>query len=75
MKKKSLIFIAGATLLLSGCGGGSEAKDESSGTLPDLGDRYELDASTPAWQLDTKEDNKLTWYVNLSGGTVVLGKT
>ena len=29
------------------------------------GGRYTLDASKPAWQLDTKEEtSKLTWYVN-----------
>ena len=26
--------------------------------------RYTLDADTPAWKLDTKEDTTLTWYVN-----------
>lgn len=26
--------------------------------------RYVVDANTPAWQLDTKEGSKLTWYVN-----------
>lgn len=28
------------------------------------GGRYTVDPETPAWKLDTKEDNKLTWYVN-----------
>lgn len=28
------------------------------------GGRYTVDPETPAWQLDTKENNKLTWYVN-----------
>ena len=37
----------------------SEAKD---GVVED--GRYTLDENTPAWQLDTKEDSKLTWYVN-----------
>src|SRR5574344_2830948 len=26
--------------------------------------RYTLDANTPAWKLDKKENTKLTWYVN-----------
>lgn len=60
--------LATATVLatvLTGCGsnGGSTAK---SGELPELtADRYELDATTPAWQLDKREETaQLTWYVN-----------
>ena len=55
------------TTLLSGCGknsGGSSASAD--GGLPELtSDRYELDATKPAWQLDKKTDTtELTWYVN-----------
>lgn len=64
-----LVTAAAAMLLLSGCGnsGDSGAKGTSSkGGLPELtADRYELDASKPAWQLDQKtETTELTWYVN-----------
>jgi putative aldouronate transport system substrate-binding protein len=58
-------------LLLGGCG--SNGAPASSGSAPsDGGDsgaaaqslRYELDANTPAWQLDPQEMVELTWYVN-----------
>ena len=53
------------SVLLTGCGksgSGSGGKD----TLPELpAERYTLDASKPAWQLDQKtETTELTWYVN-----------
>lgn len=76
MRKKikqgmSTILVAATTamLLLSGCGnnGDSGTKGTSAkGGLPELtADRYELDASKPAWQLDQKtETTELTWYVN-----------
>lgn len=47
--------------LLAGCGGGG---GNSASELPELGDRYTLDANTPAYKLDTQESSKLTWYVN-----------
>ncbi len=67
MKKllKSLSAILVLTMLLSllaGCQ--SNEKPAASGELPELDGRYEVDASKPAYQLDTKENNKLTWYVN-----------
>ena len=63
--KRKLALATAAVLTIStlgGCGGGKE--DTSSGTLPDLDGRYEVDENVPAYQLDTKEDNKLVWYVN-----------
>lgn len=55
--------ITSAMFLLAACGGGNSDTKES--TEVDLSERYELDASTPAWQLDTKEEiTELTWYVN-----------
>lgn len=64
-----LVAATAAMLLLSGCGnnGDSGTKGTSAkGGLPELtADRYELDASKPAWQLDQKtETTELTWYVN-----------
>lgn len=35
----------------------------TAGTVVEDG-RYTLDPNTPAWQLDTKENSTLTWYVN-----------
>lgn len=58
---KKLIVLLVALLALVGCG----SKGNEGNELPDLGDRYTLDASTPAWKLDTKEETtKFTWYVN-----------
>lgn len=67
MKKmlKYLSAILALTMLLSllaGCK--SDEKPAAGGDLPELDGRYEVDASKPAYQLDTKENNKLTWYVN-----------
>lgn len=62
--KKKKIFgaslLALSLLTLGACGNDKkEATEDFS-----IKDRYELDPSTPAWKLDTKEDNKLTWYIN-----------
>lgn len=55
-----LVIIA---LMVSACSGGSKGSGE--GTEVSLEGRYELDANTPAWKLDAKEEpTKLTWYVN-----------
>ncbi|MCD7832822.1 MAG: sugar ABC transporter substrate-binding protein [Lachnospiraceae bacterium] len=67
--KKSMAVLGGAIVLcasLTGCGSGSSSDSSDSSALPELtADRYELDASTPAWQLDQKEEvTELTWYVN-----------
>ncbi len=76
MKKKTKRYLAtilatatAVATLLSGCGGDGDsgAKGGSAkGGLPELtADRYELDATKPAWQLDKKtETTELTWYVN-----------
>lgn len=72
MKRKArhylTIGMAAATaagVLLTGCGG-SGSGGSKTGKLPELSeDRYVLDASKPAWQLDKKsEATELTWYVN-----------
>ncbi len=72
MKHKMLfgsVALLGATILLGACSSGDDSGKESSKKEKsvdiDISDRYELDASKPAWQLDTKEDvTELTWYVN-----------
>lgn len=67
-KTLGLSLLAGVALVtLAACGG---SKDNASGDkeskveLPALDGRYELDKTKPAWELDTKKDNKLVWYVN-----------
>ena len=61
----AIVLAAGA---LTGCSGekkgesGSMAKTSEDGSVED--GRYKLDENTPAWKLDTKENSKLTWYVN-----------
>lgn len=53
--------LASSFFLLAACGGG----DNKESVEVDLDERYELDASTPAWKLDSKEEvTELTWYVN-----------
>lgn len=69
--KKSMCAALAAVLAagtLTGCGGNST---KASGELAKTGDdgvvedgRYTLDPETPAWKLDTRENSKLTWYVN-----------
>lgn len=53
---------------LAGCGGGSKQADAGLTQTGDdgvvEGGRYTLDENTPAWKSDTKENTKLTWYVN-----------
>ncbi|WP_430727533.1 sugar ABC transporter substrate-binding protein [Vagococcus allomyrinae] len=65
MKKKIVMgagILALASLTLAACGGKEkEAKKASDFSIEG---RYEVDATKPAWQLDTKKDNKLTWYIN-----------
>lgn len=51
-------------LVLSACGKDNNGGN-GDGNSVSLEGRYELDANTPAWKLDTKEEpTKLTWYVN-----------
>ncbi|MDE6916741.1 MAG: sugar ABC transporter substrate-binding protein [Lachnospiraceae bacterium] len=74
MKKKTKHYLttilaaaAASAALLSGCGNsGDKGAGPAKGGLPELtADRYVLDASRPAWQLDQKaETTELTWYVN-----------
>lgn len=73
-----LMTAVAVTTVLSGCqsasgdgtsaSSGSDKKSSSTaaGELPELtSDRYTLDASKPAWQMDQKEETtELTWYVN-----------
>ena len=71
MKKTAKHYLATALtgtmalgILLTGCG--SSGGSGGSSKLPELKEeRYTLDASKPAWQLDQKsETTELTWYVN-----------
>ncbi len=71
MWKKGMATMFAATLAvgtLAGCGGGSKQADAGLTQTGDdgvvEGGRYTLDENTPAWKLDTKENTKLTWYVN-----------
>lgn len=57
------ILLLGSALLLIACGNEDTAGKADGANV--LGERYELDDKTPAWELDTKEDiTELTWYVN-----------
>ncbi|HIW32556.1 MAG TPA: sugar ABC transporter substrate-binding protein [Candidatus Paenibacillus intestinavium] len=65
-KKSFMLFsvVMIFALVLSACGKGSSG-GSSEGTKVSIEDRYELDANTPAWKLDKKEEaTTLTWYVN-----------
>ncbi|HIY56926.1 MAG TPA: sugar ABC transporter substrate-binding protein [Candidatus Tetragenococcus pullicola] len=70
MKHKMLVSgvtLLSAVLVLGACGSSGDKKGskEKKSVEIDLSDRYELDPSTPAWQLDKKEEvTELTWYVN-----------
>lgn len=67
-KKIKKIFSKVALLsvfVLAACGNNEEAQGTKNlEELPSIEDRYIPDSETPAWELDTKEDNKLTWYIN-----------
>ena len=52
-----------AMTALTGCGNGEASKADTEASK-DISSRYTVDASTPAWKLDTKEMTELTWYVN-----------
>lgn len=70
MVKRVLATALAATMVctaLTGCGGKNEETESLKKTGDDgvvEGGRYTLDANTPAWKLDTKENTELTWYVN-----------
>ncbi len=57
------------SFLLAACGNSDGAKNsEVEKELPELGERYELDETKPAWTLDTKEEmTKLTWFIENDG--------
>lgn len=52
-----------AMTALTGCGNGEASKADTEASK-DISSRYTVDASTPAWKLDTKEMTELTWYAN-----------
>lgn len=63
-----------AVLVMPGCGGGNSASSGKAG-LPSADDRYTVDAETPAWKLDKKEETtELTWYVNADWWNTDFGK-
>ncbi|MDE1549696.1 sugar ABC transporter substrate-binding protein [Jeotgalibaca caeni] len=54
-----------STFILTACGGEETGGEANSNDDTAAETRYELDATTPAWKLDTKEETtELTWYVN-----------
>lgn len=57
-------LLTGCLLLSGAVGCGNTEENGAKGELPELEGRYELDADTPAYQLDSQTDSKLTWYVN-----------
>lgn len=60
---KSLALTLAGCMALTGCGS-SGAGSKGKGEVALAEAPYELDSTKPAWQVDTREDNKLTWYVN-----------
>src|SRR6476646_2245271 len=76
--KKGLKLCAGllaSALLVTGCGGGGESKGADKENWISIEDRYTVDAETPAWQLDKKEEvTDLTWYVNADWWNTDFGK-
>jgi putative aldouronate transport system substrate-binding protein len=58
-----LTLVLALSVMLTGC-----SKDKETETNADADQstdsRYTVDGNTPAWKLDTKENTKLTWYVN-----------
>lgn len=63
------------TLFASGCGSGGNSASSGSSELASVEDRYTIDAETPAWKLDTKEETtELTWYVNADWWNTDFGK-
>lgn len=62
--KRGLVFSASG-LLLAACGSNGETIESTDNLTTKEEARYELDPTTPAWKLDTKEETtELTWYVN-----------
>lgn len=75
MTKKALMGLAlvASMALVAGCG--SKDKKTKGATEISLENRYELDATKPAWTLDKKEETtELTWYVNADWWNTDFGK-
>lgn len=68
MKKLLALVLALCMVLsLAACAGSGNNGNNSNDVNNDnngSGIGYELDENTPAWQLDKRENTKLTWYVN-----------
>lgn len=66
MKKQWLVkgtaLLMATSMLLTGCGNKNNDTENQDAVSKEA--RYELDANTPAWKLDTEETVELTWYVN-----------
>ncbi len=60
--KVGIIWLCFTALMLVGCGQSNSSS--KTGVLQPLDGRYEVNRNTPAWQLDSKEETTLTWYVN-----------
>lgn len=70
-RKLLLLLLMIVALVAAACSkdGGSAGKEVS------IDDRYTLDANTPAWKLDKKEEaTSLTWYVNADWWNTEYGK-
>lgn len=59
---KSLLAVLLLFVVLAGCSNDSNKENESANLDEEV--RYEVDENTPSWELDTKENTELTWYVN-----------
>ncbi|MCE3202248.1 type 2 periplasmic-binding domain-containing protein [Paenibacillus sonchi] len=71
---KLCTVLMAAVLVMPGCGGGNSASSGKA-DLPSADDRYTVDAETPAWKLDKKEETtELTWYVNADWWNTDFGK-
>ncbi len=62
MNKKMILLGLASTMVLSGCGSSESTTVET--PIVAAEDLYAVDANVPAWQLDTREDIDLHWYVN-----------
>ncbi|MBW4084274.1 sugar ABC transporter substrate-binding protein [Paenibacillus sp. S150] len=72
---KLCAVLMAAVLVISGCGGGNNSASPGTVNLPSADDRYTVDADTPAWKLDKKEETtELTWYVNADWWNTDFGK-
>lgn len=60
----TLSCLLAASMAFTGCSGKKEGTASAPGASKELEGRYTVDANTPAWKLDKKENTKLKWYVN-----------